>query len=832
LTAHTNLNRLLMLKNYFRTAYKNFLNDKTSALISVLGLAVGMCCCMLIFIHIKDELSFNKFNTRLADIYRINWLTKDNSGENTGATTPIPFSNALTQKIPGIEKLTKLYQRSGQMESGKDEPPGKSDTKRFQEQLVFFSDPDLFSIFSIPFISGDPHTALASPNSIVITDEMARKYFGTADPLGKSLWYDNKALLRINGVVKKMPANSDLKFDFLVSFETLYSVDVPAFAEFIRNDWTFTPCETWISIRPGKNPAMVERALNLHLDQNGSPRNHKLNKVALQPLKDIHLYASQVVGNSSSSDITYIYIFAGIAFLILAIANINFINLSIARSISKIKEVGIRKVLGAEKKQLIRQFLGNSLVTSFIAFLLALMLTELALPLLNQLTGKQIAWYSVFSLPNIFLFVLIFFVTGILAGLYPAVFITRFNMILALKGKSGDQNRKNRIQKVLLVTQFAMSIVLIIGAVVIFRQLQYLRDKPLGFQKQQMLVVPIFGSGAFSYGLQIDAAMRHRMIGFSDELKTYSKIRDVTASSEMPGQGFVRGLIVPQGYSDQDNMFAPWLSVDYNFLQTLNMPLVAGRNFSKQNGTDFLNAFIINESAVRAFGWKTPEDAIGKTFVRGKLTDGKKGQIIGVVKDFDFNSLSNPMEPLVMDVNPPRFTEFAISIQPDHVSETIERIKRTWDRIFPERVFEYSFLDKDIDAQYKDKENFSRMIEYFALAAIILSCSGLFSLAFFLAVKRSKEIGIRKVLGADIARIVWLLSVDFIKLVFIASFIASPVAWWMMHNWLNGFAYHVRIEWWIFVFASLLALMLSFVTICFQSVRAALVNPIDSLRSE
>jgi putative ABC transport system permease protein len=821
-----------MLKNYFRTAYKNFLNDKASALISVLGLAVGMSCCMLIFIHIRDELSFNKFNTRLPDIYRINWLTKDNSGENTGALTPIPFSNALTQKIPGIEKLTKLYQRSGQMESGKNELPGKSDAKRFQEQMVFFSDPDLFSIFSIPFISGDPHTALNLPNSIVITDEMARKYFGSADPLGKSLWYDNKALLRINGVVKKMPANSDLKFDFLISFETLYSVDVPAFAEFIKNDWTFTPCETWIRVRAGENPANIQRALNLHLDQNGSPRNHKLNKVALQPLKDVHLYASQVVGNSSSSDITYIYIFAGIAFLILAIANINFINLSIARSISKIKEVGIRKVLGAEKKQLVRQFLGNSLVTSFIAFLMALVLTELALPLLNQLTAKQIAWSSLFSLSNMFLFVFIFFVTGILAGLYPAVFITRFNMILALKGKSGDQNRKNRIQKVLLVTQFAMSIMLIIGAIVIFRQLQYLRDKPLGFQKQQMLVVPIFGSGAFSYGLQIDAAMRHRMISFSDELKTYSKIRDVTASSEMPGQGFVRGLIVPQGYSDQDNMFAPWLSVDYNFLQTLNMPLVAGRNFSKQNGTDFLNAFIINESAVRAFGWNTPENAIGKTFVRGKLTDGKKGQIIGVVKDFDFNSLSNPMESLVMDVNPPRFTEFAISIQPDHVSETIERIKRTWDKIFPERVFEYSFLDKDIDAQYKDKENFSRMIEYFAMAAIILSCSGLFSLAFFLAVKRSKEIGIRKVLGADIPRIVWLLSVDFIKLVLIASLIASPVAWWMMHNWLNGFAYHVNIEWWIFVFASFLALLLSFVTICFQSVRAALVNPIDSLRSE
>ena len=405
-------------------------------------------------------------------------------------------------------------------------------------------------------------------------------------------------------------------------------------------------------------------------------------------------------------------------------------------------------------------------------------------------------------------------------------------MISALRGKTGDCRTKNHIQKFLLVTQFTISIILIIGAVIVFKQVQFLREKPLGFQKQQMLVVPIFGTGAFSFGLQIDAAMRHRMNLFSDELTAYNRIVAVTASSEMPGQGYVRGLIIPQGYSERDNMFAPWLSVDYNFLQTLKMQLVAGRNFSKASGTDFLDAFIINESAVRSFGWGTPENAIGKTFVRGKMADGKKGQIIGVVKDFDFNALTNPMEPLVIDVNPPRFTEFAISIRADHANETIQHVKQVWDKTFPERVFEYSFLDKDIDTQYKDRESFSRMIGYFAIVAVVLSCSGLFSLAFFLAVKRSREIGIRKVLGADISSIVMLLSADFMKMVLLASLIASPVAWWLMHSWLQGFAYHVRIEWWIFIFAGFLTVLISFITICFQSVRAALVNPIISLRSE
>jgi len=818
-----------MVRSYLKSAFRNLLKDKTSSFISISGLAVGMACCMLILIHIKDELSFNKFNANLDNIYRINWISRDKSGINVYSSTPIPFSKSLTLKIPGIEKLSKVFQRTGEMESGRND---NSAVKRFQEQNVYFSDPGLFSIFSVDFIEGNINTALTEPNTIVITDEMARKYYGSENPVGKSLFYDNKLPLRISGIVKKMPTDSDLKFDFLISFETVYQVETPQFADFIKNDWTFAPCDTWILLKPAQQPQIIQQALNQHLQQNGTERNHAMNSVVLQPLRDVHLNASTVIGNSSSGEMTYIYIFAGIAFMILLIANVNFINLSVARSIEKIKEVGVRKVLGADKRQLVFQFLGVTIQTSFIAFILAFILTEAALPVLNQLTNKQFTWISWMSFPNMLLFVLVFFVTGVLAGLYPAFYITRFNMISAIRGKTGDYRTKNRIQKFLLVIQFTISIVLIIGAIIIFQQIQYLREKPLGFQKQQMLVVPIFGTGAFSFGLQIDAAMRRRMNTFSDELTAYNRINAVTASSEMPGQGFVRGLIIPQGYSERDNMFAPWLSVDYNFLQTLKMKLVAGRNFSKTNGTDFLNAFVINESAVRSFGWGTPENAIGKTFVRGKMADGKKGQIIGVVKDFDFNSLTNPMEPLVIDVNPPRFTEFAISIQPDHANETIQRIKQVWDKIFPERVFEYSFLDKDIDTQYKDRESFSRMIGYFAIVAVLLSCSGLFSLAFYLAVKRSREIGIRKVLGADILSIVLLLSASFMKMVLLASLIASPVAWWLMHNWLQGFAYHVRIEWWIFIFASFLTVLISFITIAFQSIRAALVNPVTSLRSE
>ena len=373
---------------------------------------------------------------------------------------------------------------------------------------------------------------------------------------------------------------------------------------------------------------------------------------------------------------------------------------------------------------------------------------------------------------------------------------------------------------------------LIIGTIVIYQQMQYLRDKPLGFQKQQVVVVPIFGTGAFSFGISIDTAVRRKMNVFYNELNAYSKIKGVTSSSEMPGQGFVRGLIIPQGHYEKDNVFAPWLSVDYNYIQTLHMQLVAGRNFSKASGHDHLDAFIINESAVRAFGWGTPKNALGKSIIRGKQANGKKGYIIGVVKDFDFNSLSNPMEPLVMDVNVPRFTEFAISIQPDHINQTIQKIKQTWDKIFPQRVFEYSFLDKDIDSQYKDKESFSHLISCFALAAILLSCSGLFSLAFFLAVKRTKEIGIRKVLGADVSSIMLLLSTDFLKMVLLSAVIASPLAWWLVNTWLQAFAYRTNISWAVFAFAGLMAVIIAFATISFQSIKTALMNPVKSLRSE
>jgi putative ABC transport system permease protein len=705
--------------------------------------------------------------------------------------------------------------------------------KRFQEPNIYFTDNGLFDVFSMGWIEGRKEDALVHPNSIVLTREMARKYFGDQPALGKALVFENTNVLKVTGVIDRMPANSDIQFDALVSFETLYTTETPKAADFIRTNWLFNPAETYVRLRPGQDLAPVEAAMRTLTKKYGDERVQKAYYFSLQPLSEIHLHASDVEGNTSTNNITYIYIFAGIALLILLIANINFINLSNAQSLTRIAEIGIRKVSGAGSRQLLGQFLGEGLLVSFMAGVLALLLTAWGLPVLNTITGKELHAGALWRISMIPAFVLLMLCTGLLSGLYPAMYITRMKLTSLLKGKSGSTAAGGRmIRQSLIVTQFAIAIALIIGAIVIQRQLTFLRNKPLGFDKEQLMVVPIFGRNAFVLGGQIDSSMRVRMNGFENDLRSYPSVEGVTVSSVLPGEQPVRGLVIPEGHVEQENIFIAWASVDYNFIETMKMPLVAGRDFSKAAGTDHLQAFIINESAVRAFGWKNAVDALGKNITRGDSHTGKKGHIIGVIKDYNFNKLDRPLEPLIMDVNVPRFTTFAIRVRPDHVPQTIALIQRFWGQYFPDRIFDYNFLDSAINDLYKAQENLSRLVGYFALIAIFLSCIGLFSVASFMAIQRTREIGIRKVLGASIAGLVVLLFRDFFRLVVIALLIASPLAWWMMDKWLHDFAYRIPISWWIFVLTGLLAIGITLLTVGLQGVRAARVNPVKSLRSE
>ena len=808
-----------MYKHYLRIAWRHLLKHKGATFVKLAGLSMGMACCMLILVYLSGELSFNTFHQHYGDIYRVNFNKAGGSDQRTMANVPLPAGPAIAQDIRGVEAVARLYNRGGIMEAG---------TRKFQETGVDFADKAVLDIFTFHFTEGSARDALNAPNSVVLTTEMAKKYFGEEPALGKTLVYEHKVSLQVTGVVDKWPTTSDEQFDFLIPLETMYGVESKAVGDFLRNNWLYNPTDTYVLLRPGQDAAALAPALRALTRKYGDERVSKSWFLSLQPLAAIHLHASDVVGNPSTNSITYVYIFAAIAFLILLIANINFINLSNAQALTRIGEIGVRKVSGADRLQLILQFLGEGVLLSFIAFLFGLGLTILALPLVGGITGEPLYAGALVQGRVVTGLVVLFVCTGLLAGLYPALFITRFRLTALLKGKAAGGGF---VRQALIVTQFTIAVALIIGAVVIRRQLQYLRDKPLGFHKDQVVVLPLFGKASSPVSNTVDGPLRARMNAFEDDLRAYSGVQAVTLASVLPGTSYVQGLVIPEGHKEQDNIFLPWASVDYDYVQTMGLEIIAGRDFSKAAGTDNLQAFILNESAVRQFGW-TPAGAIGKTMVRGDSKNGKRGFVIGVVKDFNFAKLDQPMQSTIMDVNVPRFTTFAVRIGSTGVPATLRYIHETWDKHFPDLVFEYSFLDEDINALYKAQESLSRLVGYFAALAIFISGIGIFSLASFIAIRRTKEIGIRRVLGAGTGSIVALLLKDFQRLVLLALVLASPLAWYLMNRWLHDFAYRTSISWWIFAAAAAGTLAVTVLTVGFQGVRASLAKPVESLRVE
>ena len=808
-----------MFKSYLKTAWRSLLRYPGASFVKLAGLAIGMSCCMLILVYIQDELSYNRGFVGFDNIYRVNFVKHGDGEERVMAGVANSAGPAIGKDVSQVEAVGRLYNRGGILEI-------KETKKRFQEPRVFFADRGIFDVFGIA--GGD----LGAMNSIVLTRGMARKYFGTEAVIGRSMVYENGTVLRVSGVIDELPANSDIRFDALISFETLYTVEPKGIADFLRSNWLYGPSDTYVRLKPGSYRA-AEATIRGLTKKYGDERVAKNYYYSLQPLEEVHLHSSNVEGNPSTNSIGYIWIFSAIAVLILVIANINFINLSNAQSLTRVAEIGVRRVSGADVRQLTLQFLGEGLLLSAIAFLLALALTVPGLGVLNAVTGKELRPDVLLRGGVLLVFAALFLGSGLLAGLYPAVFITRFKLTALLKGKPGEGWASGkRVRQSLIVIQFVVAIGLVIGALVIQRQLSFLRNKPLGFDKEQLVVVPLWGRNPSPINSGVDGPLRARMNAFENDLRGTSSIRGVTLSSVLPGDFFVSGLVIPEGHVETDNIFVPWASVDYDFVTTIGTPLVAGRDFSKTTGTDHLQAFIINESAVRTFGWKSATDAIGKTMVRGDSKDGKKGHVIGVIKDFNFGRLDRPQQPLIMDVNVPRFTTFAIRVQPDHLPVTIAAIHGLWDKYFPERIFDYSFLDENISALYNAQENLSRLVRYFALIAIFVSCTGLFALAAFMAAQRTREMGIRKVLGASVAGLVLLLFRDFFRLVVLALFISIPLAWWVMNKWLHDFAYRIPLAWWIFVVAGLLAVGIAFLTVGIQGLRASRVSPVKSLRNE
>ncbi len=802
-----------MIKNYFKTAYRSLLKNKGFTFLNVLGLSVGLATCLLIVFYVVDELSYDRFNTKADRIYRIGIDAKLNGNAGIYATSEKPWKEILESRFPQIEKMARMVNKDGLFIT-----PSKfyfkKDNSNLQEKNVVFTESSVFDVFTLPMIYGKPEHSLDEPGQVVITESAAQKYFGKTNVVGKTLTLDDTHPLKITGVIKDVPQQSHFHYDFFVSFATT--------AEYKTNGWGYAGLHQYILLKPGTNVANLEKQLTaIDIANSFNPSTWKTGdnhlKVILTPLLNIHLKDSAAqYPLEKEGNIQYVYIFSMVAIFILLIACVNFMNLSTARSSNRAKEVGVRKVLGSARKNLVAQFLTESVLVTLVSALIALFLAWALLPTFNQMADKQLtitpqtfAWLA----PSL---IVIIVVVGFLAGSYPAFYLSAFQPILVLKGKIKAGFKAGFLRSFLVVFQFAISIFLIIGTLVIYNQMSYIHNKDLGFDRSQVLVI----KNTNVLGNQADV--------LKNELKQLSGVQNATMSSYQPtgDEDLKTGLFPHEKIDIKEDILTEFWSVDENFINTMSLKLTNGRNFSKDMSSDTA-AMIVNEAFVRKLGQKDP---LNKNIYRYSY-GLQQYHIVGVVKDFNFASLKDNIGPLAMIYQKDNGA-VSVKLHSANLTGLMSQIESKWKELSPNQPFTYSFMDQDFDATYRVEQRFGSMFISFSTLAIIIACLGLFGLAAYAAEQRNKEIGIRKVLGANVSSIVSMLSMDFMKLVGIAILIASPLAWYAMNKWLEGFAYRTTFQWYLLAIAGAAAVLIAFVTISFQSIKAALANPVKSLRSE
>lgn len=801
-----------MLKIAVRTLWRN----KSFSAINILGLSIGLATCMVIMVFIYHELSYDKFNEKSDRIVRVIFVGSVQGGKMKEAHVMPPVAQTLKADFPEVEDATRLRIAGSPMVSYQD--------KILKAEGFAYVDSNFFDVFTLPMVAGNPATALSHPESVVITKETAHMYFGNEDPLGKVIhiksW--NKSFT-VTGIINEVPSASHFHFSFFASMSGL--------EEARQNSWMTSEFFTYLVLPEGydykkleaKLPGVINKYLGPQLQQGMGMTLQEFREkgnelgLQLQRLTDIHLRSDATGELSATSDIRYVYIFGAIALFMLLIACINFMNLSTAGASKRAKEVGIRKVIGSGKKQLIWQFLAESIVLTFIALFIAILLVQLFFPAFNQLSGKTLG-LSIFRNPALIACIIILvIITGLLAGSYPAFFLSSFKPVAVLKGKITTTKNALSLRSGLVVFQFFISIVLIICTSVVYMQLNYIMNKKLGYQKEQVIVLPdtwILGDKESTYLGQI---------------KKDSRVVSASLSGYVPaGQSFNNNFFL---YETDVAAQVKTLhyQVDPDYIPTLGMEILAGRNFNASMFTDS-NAIILNETAAKVFGWG--KDAIGKNLrTYFKKEDKSTFQVIGIVKDFHFRSLHEPISPLVMTMGN-NTGGILVKINTTDIPGFITHLKDQWSDFGLESPFTYAFLDERFRKTYEAEQNTGKLLGIFAGLTIFVACMGLLGLAMFTAQQRTKEIGIRKVLGASVSNIVTLLSKDFIKLVILAFIIASPLAWFIMNKWLQDFAYRTDIGAWVFIAAAGLSMLIAFITISIQSVKSALANPVKSLRTE
>ena len=788
-----------MIRNYIKTAFRSLLKNKGFTFINVLGLALGLATCLLIVFYVIDELSYDRFNTKYERIYRVNTDLKAGNNETSFAITAPPVADAMAKEFPEVERSMRIGQGVNIR--------FKKGNNVIDEKKAFYCSGSIFGIFTLPMLQGDPKTALTEPHTIVITQTIALKYFNTANAVGKTLFLvTDSTSYKITGVIQDMPTQSHFSADFFIAMGPNHD-----------NSWAHFNTNTYILLKQGADRKKLESKFAALIRRNETTPAFDYNKfeakgnyirLNLTPLKDIHLHSNKQRELGINGNVQYIYIFSAIAIFILILACINFMNLSTARSANRAREVGVRKVLGSSRKYLIAQFLSESIMVTLAATAIAVFAAWAILPLFNQVAGKSLtitAHTFTWLLPAMLIIVL---VVGVLAGSYPAFFLSAFQPIQVLKGKLATGFKGSFLRSFLVVFQFSISIFLIIGTLVIYNQLTYIRNKDLGFNRSQVLIIKNVNS--------VDPKI------LKQELKQLPGVMDATLTHYLPTSNLSALNYVSAGSSKSiETQFWP---VDADYISTMGMKLIRGRNFNEQFLSDSSSA-IINETMAKMISYNGGAN--------GKITNMNKDyKIIGIVKDFNFNSLRDNIAPVMLVMQDDWMASLSVRLNTANLPALMQQVQNKWKALQPSLQFEYSFMDEDFNALYNNEQRMGKIFIVFTSLAITIACLGLFGLAAYAAEQRNREISIRKVLGAEVATIVAMLSKDFIKLVFISIIIATPLAWLIMQKWLEGFAYRQNFQWWVIAVTGMGALIIAFITVSYQSIRAALVNPVESLRSE
>lgn len=805
-----------MIKNYLKIALRHLKKNPAYSFINIAGLAVGMACCLLISLYVLHEISYDRFHQKSDRIFRVRLDLNLNDIWYREASIPFPAAEAFKNDFPEVEEAVRMYKNI-------EFPLLQVGDRKFAEERFLFADPGILKVFDSPLLKGDPETALQDANSVILSQDAAQRYFGDIDPIGQTIRYANQYDLKVTGVAANVPQNSHLKFDFLAPLEFQLNIwESQTGQDGREKKWFWTGSWTYLLLSDTRAAENFNTRLPAFVSKYFPDRIKSGLELSLQPLTDIHLHShlDNEIDPAAAGNILYVYLFSAIAVLILLIADINFVNLTTARFTSRAREVGMRKVVGAKKSQLIGQLLGEAVIASALAMLLALVLVEISLPAFNQLTGRELEfglfenWLGMAGILGVV------FTVGLLSGIYPALLLARFNPTGIIKRSLTPGSGAERFRKTLVITQFAISTILIIGIGVIYQQMQFLREKNLGFDQEQTLFV------------KARPEVNAKFDPFRDELLRHPGIRGVAGASNVPGEGLFAYRFIPEGGSADQPAMLPLLLVDYDFLETVGVSIQQGRGLSRTSPSDAAEGFLLNEKAVEQFGWQ--DNPLGKKmslFAPGTNEIAKSGYVVGVIKDYHFESLHNEIKPMVITYNT-WHSYYAIKLAAGKLSESVALIENLWRQFSPEWPIEYFFLDRKLAQLYHSEQKLAQVVNYFAALAILIAGLGLFGLSTFAAERRTREIGVRKVLGATVAGLAGLLSKDFVKLVMFANLVAWPVAYFAMNKWLQDFAYRTEINWLIFVLASGLTLAIALATVSVQAIKAALANPVKCLRYE